>query len=213
MRNRCSEFEELMSAALDGELETTERTSLQTHVDNCPPCRHLFQQLQHVNQCLIACDQAAHRTNSSHPLYRIESPLPPKPVNGQAATRTFSVEPKSVVDGSHLAATGRRYLAGGLLAVTAAGLAALLSTRTPEPPQENFPVTDISAPIEKVTRLNQQALAIQASQVRTMEQELRTLRLMARSAPGDDSRIAEIESRIDDLIRDVQQLEQSDLNP
>ena len=107
---------------------------------------------------------------------------------------------------------GRAWLGGGLLAATAAGLASLMSVG--DDPAINAPtVADVLLPVEKVVYLNEQSQFIQLSQARVMQQELRTLKLMAQFSSGDPAEIESIEQKIDSLMRRVQELHDSPLNP
>lgn len=45
----CDEYKELLSAFLDGELLAEERTRAEAHLETCPECRRLFDELRAVD--------------------------------------------------------------------------------------------------------------------------------------------------------------------
>lgn len=48
----CVDFQEIISASLDGEISSQEKTSLQTHLLRCPDCRKALEELQETKSLI-----------------------------------------------------------------------------------------------------------------------------------------------------------------
>lgn len=84
----CTRYEELMSAALDGELSAGERRELDRHLAQCPACAELFDELREQSAALRGLD--CRLPDSLHD--RILKDLPPqeKPAPRPAAWRQWA---------------------------------------------------------------------------------------------------------------------------
>lgn len=211
MNKDCTEFEILISAAIDGELDPGEFAELELHVDHCNACRRQYQAFETVNDWLIAHDaEPTKQLVETSARTTFESVLP---VNGHAhATSGLATTPKATPRNHGIdPGRGRTFLAGGMLAAAAAGLAALLSSGTDEPSTQLTPLADIVVPVEKVSLLNERSHSIQDSQARMIEQELRTLKLLARHSSGQKAEIQLIEQKIDALKQRLDKLNETSL--
>ena len=233
MSKDCTEFEILISAAIDGELHPDEFRELESHVDHCRECRRQYLNFESVNDWVIANDvdsalpefpfprlPLCENENTNHEnKYLVETSGRNEresmlPVNGhsRAPVQPFSGEKRRPTRNG-TSNRGRTFLAGGLLAATAAGLAALLSNNPDEIVSSPINTTDISISLEKASLLHEQTHTIQVSQTLAIEQELRTLKLMSQHSGGDPSELNLIESKIDALMRRVNALNNSSLSP
>ncbi len=228
MNQDCTDFEELISAAIDGELDAEEFEVLDRHVDGCLNCRQRYQQLDAVNDCLIQSEQlgivkpmvetsrremamAAPVSSTVSACATVAPTAATNAIGASNATAATTMASKYVPSkkSRHKNSNTKSrnsWLAGGALA--AVGLAALLSN--PVSPTINQPEfeADLVKPISRISTLNAQAQNVQTKQTKILIQELRTLRLSARYTSGDQQRVQQIEQKIEQLMQRVYQLEE-----
>lgn len=223
MKNECSNYEILISAALDGELDPAEFARLESHVETCADCRRQYRNFEAVNDLVLTSDEqwstaspgreslARERVETSGRI-AIESAISR---NGQSHSPNlpFAGEKPTPRREKGNFDRGRTFLAGGFLAATAAGLAALLTSGTDEATTSPLSSSEFRSSVEKVSNMNRTAHTLQQTQTRMMNQELRTMRLMARHSGGDQTEVAQLEKKIDDLMQRLQDLESQDLIP
>lgn len=216
MNKNCSDFEILISAAIDGELEPVEFAELESHVDVCDRCRHEYQKMETVTDWLVAHDYCSSAISETDSKMMVETCARQAfsavlPVNGHAGSTLEKPKPSSASQASPI--RGRNFLAGGMLAATAAGLAALLSPGSPAEPSVSIPIKEVSEPAERATVLNEQSLSIQLSQAEVMEQELRVLKLLAQHSNAEPDEIEALNNKIDSLMQRVRSLRNDSLSP
>lgn len=241
MNNDCIEYEILISAAIDGELEQNEFVELEAHVDQCESCREQYRRFEVVTDMLDRADNSASNLpvggkrlveTSRRELAPSETALTDDSirnlVNGLVSQESSIASPvrlngsrsngakingklnggKQRPDDRNGRGLGRHFLAGGLLAATAAGVAALL---TPDGVDEVLPkapaaLADVSIPAEEASSSMAKSWVIQDSQTRAIQQELRTMRLLAETMDLDseDSRL--ILAKIESLTKRAERL-------
>lgn len=222
MNRDCFEFEELISAAIDGELDVDEFGDLETHVDHCDECRKRYQRMETVNDWLVAHERSSLACKSlletSSRITLDEKPI----VNGcqiespliGAATATLPISSKSSIEKNsilpldrHPSRHRRRLgLAGGALA--AVGLAALLSTSSTDTSLPDIDPGELSASVQQVTVLNHQTQRAQVSQTKTLELELRALRLQLRNTSCSPDEMAIAIRKLDSIENRLKQLDE-----
>jgi mycothiol system anti-sigma-R factor len=67
----CNESQSLMTAYIDGELDTASAARIGAHVESCQACREAYQQLRDVQTAVKT--QATHHVAPSHLKYRIQT--------------------------------------------------------------------------------------------------------------------------------------------
>ncbi len=201
-------FEELVSAWIDGELPEERGDELGQHLNQCPHCAR-------AAQLFTALDV---RLGEMHL-------VPPwEPVRSTQSMNVLSRPPNAdaVVTGTANLRTRRSRrstalaIAVSLIAVTGVSVMVWTSLERDLPRQASTENTDapeftvVVAPLSRLVASNWHSRQQQASSARTMELELRALRLDARASTDDAARLLEIESGIDSLIEQLDRLKQDD---
>ncbi len=195
--NHCFQFEPLISAAIDGELEPGEVNLLESHLDDCERCRHQYRQFEEVNDMLVATE----RQNVCPPV-RLPEPVLLDKTLSKTQIQTSFRSPRSSA-----APSARTLLAGGALA--AAGLAAVLLTTPPEPTTPPVEIGDVVSPFHRLAVLNDQSHKDQDSLTAAMRMELRTLLLETRSLDGDENELQQLYDKLESLQRRLGELERN----
>ncbi|MGI9517902.1 MAG: anti-sigma factor family protein [Pirellulaceae bacterium] len=195
--NHCFQYQPLISAAIDGELEPGEVTLLETHLDDCERCRHEYRQFERVNDWLVTHDQP----DVCQKVELLEPVLLNKSL-AKTQLQTSFRSPKSAA-----APTARTLLAGGALA--AAGLAAVLLTTPSEPTLPPVEIGDVVSPLHRLAVLNDQSHKDQDSMTDAMSMELRTLLLETRAMDSEQDELQRLNNKIESLQRRLGELERN----
>ena len=237
----CTDFEILISAAIDGELEPGEFEVLESHVEQCDGCRSEYLKLESLTDMLLTHERWQDQRQQANDLMTNQSdrsankqlvetssrtPLPVGEmasdgnsnnglvVNGHAkADKPTAASQSGGRDSGNESGFGRNFLAGGMLVATAAGLAALLTPPSLEPLPALVPIADFALPAERATILHEQTRSLQASKTRALDQELRTLKLMLVSCDASPEQVALIKAKVEEIEKRVRLLGASYLNP
>jgi len=145
----------------------------------------------------------------------VESAIPAlAAVNGHAHSESLnssssaSSEGKSFQPKPRSKGRGGLFLAGGMLAASAAGLAALLTSGPDEPqsPRVANQTDKVVGLIQRAFDLNHEAISIQASQTEALQSELRILKQMAKHSDAMPEEVDFIERKIRTLTERVDRL-------
>lgn len=234
---KCFDFEELISAAIDGELDHDEFSELENHVDNCSECRARYQQMDSVNDLLgeyeqsLAASKAFVETSQRLPLTAkpvVDLSTTESPIIAAASASFDCVDKGALATMTAAPAKARRHqakqtsanetssssnrrrmmFAGGAFA--ALGLAAMLTTSPSETAEPTVDAAALTQTVHQVTVLNHETKRAQQSQTNTMGFELRALRLAALNSAKDPKQMEAIYAKIDSI---QQRLEQLKLKP
>lgn len=178
-QRHCEQIEMLISADLDGELNFDESTRIKTHLSGCKSCAQVRANYLQINRSI---DDLGATDAGRH--------LLDQPSVNELTSSTNWVW---------------RLVPFGLAAslVIAFGFMLVPSQPTPVNAQE------IVRPFADVVEINQQAERDQQIMLKTLELELRSLRLELAQITQQDDRGAKLDARLMELINKVNQFEYS----
>jgi hypothetical protein len=193
VNQNCESYEPLISALLDGELESAELKSVNEHLLKCSTCREQMSRFRRVNQAVVGL---------SNPVYAAESGLQAE----QVTVATKSVVPKNKLSrGSR----GRvRFPVWPMIpaVVAASVLVCLLIIAIPNQKPaaaEQVPAKQVADPIRDLHLINTQQQRDQDLMLRTLGMDLRALKLeLNQLEPGTPERIA-MTKQIDLMLEKV----------
>jgi anti-sigma factor RsiW len=192
----CENYEPLISAMIDGELESNERDELKSHLQNCVSCKQRVIAFECVDAAVetLSQDSLPNRTAEMDKL-RLPSAVP------------FSM---------HLPTTAPRRAPSPLiwrlipLAAAATLLICLAIAAWPYPKPasaEQISTAQIVEPMTELYRLNVQRQREQNLMLRTLDMDLRSMKLEINSLePGSAERLS-LAARIDTMLENVRMLE------
>ena len=178
----CESFEIAISAMLDGELTATEKDTLAQHLLRCDSCRLAARRFEKVNQAVFA-----NALNS--PNY----PLPNKSIGfTERVPRKSRSLPRFVF--TAVSAT---------VSATVCGCILFFIFNRPQPVEAQTVTSDqVIEPLKELLAITEQQELDQALSLKSLEWELRHLRLqMAEVAEGPERQ--EFSSRVNDLFHRV----------
>jgi anti-sigma factor RsiW len=205
--NECGEFEILISADVDGELDEGEREALDQHLSQCVTCRNRRSHWEFLGEHL--------RHVQFTPPTEAESPFNEITLNGwkremfqeylanNSAHQTI-ILPESGT-GSLDSARGGRWLLGIAAGILVA-LGVSFGVFSNRPPAAIAVSAD---PLVKMHAINVQTEQDQQATIRAMALELRTMKLEMRRLKLDPQAQAEWEGQIDSLLTKTRQLDSS----
>lgn len=191
--HNCEQFEPLISAMLDGELDSTELESLRQHTDGCAACRSVIQEFENVNAAVLSLSAAP----------RIDN-LNSSKLNGSAAL----VLPKPPQKKSP-SKSPRKLWRLIPIAVAATLLVCLAITALPGPGSAaaQMQPDQIVEPMKDFLISNYRQQQDQELMLRTLDWDLRTLKLeLNQLADGSEERV-NLESQIDVMIAKIKLFE------
>lgn len=197
-------FEEQLSALLDGELTAVEITRVERHLAGCASCQSLLVRFRSLDARLRnACDPGP----SIPVTAATESMI--RPIAGWRSAAL--PEKPRILDGRGQAERGPWGWLAGVTAVVVAGLLVALALNTardpvrrvatPPPDVTAPPVQPVVGPLSRMALSNVTARRQQAALVRTLQFQLRALKLEMKASGKSTQGLEQIESDIDALIR------------
>ena len=198
----CGEFQILISADFDGELDQREQVELQRHLGDCPSCRdwrdtcqQLGVQIASVARTRSEFDQPVGLDLSvngkNHLMTEPDNPISelanPKPIPRQAAKSNGS---------------GRLFLGIAALLLVAIGVSFGVFARR-RPASTTFNVE----PVALMHALNLQTEQDQQATLRAVDMELRMMKLELKQSTLDPTARAQMETQIDSLLTKTRQLD------
>ena len=178
----CEHAAELLSARQDGELEPAERREVEEHLSACAGCRGLEERFAAVDR-LAALGYAG--------------PLPDlhDEVAGRLARRNGRPAGKTSADGT----PGLRRIlrvAAAAVVIIAVSLVILVTS-------DQAGADDVSAHINALKSMNNQALLSQDTLLKTFEWDLNAMKLQVRCADLGDNEERDLLARIDGLLQAI----------
>jgi len=202
--SNCERYEPLLSAMLDGELDSTEREEMLVHLDDCPVCRAQVCAFEQVNR---AIESLSHRRDLvvSEPA-TLPGPLPS--LNGVSGLNGIaSLSELKPTAGKRRITSAWRWIP---LAAAATLLIFLGITALPNPDSasaEQLPPEQIVEPMKEFLQYNMQQQHDQELMLWTLGLDLRAMKLeINQLEPGSNERI-NLENRIDSMIAKVRKFE------
>ena len=192
----CENYEPLISAMIDGELETRERNELKSHLQNCAMCKQRVIAFERVDAAVETLSQepVAARSVEIDKL-RLPSAVP------------FAMyPPKTAPRRPRIALIWRLIpLAAAATLLICLGIAAW---PYPKPANaEQISTAQIVEPMTELYLLNVQQQREQNLMLRTLDMDLRSMKLEINSLdPGSSERI-NLAARIDTMLENVRMLE------
>ena len=190
----CELLGPLLSAMLDGELDSSERAELLVHLNRCPECRAQVRDFEQVN---LAVDSLSHQTT------RIEPVLTTLPGSSEIASLSKTKPATNL---------RRVKTAWRLIPLTAAAALVICLGIAAMPDQgsasaEQIPPEQFVEPMKEFLASNYQRQHDQDLMLRTLNWDLRTLKLELNHLAADSEERIALESQIDAMIAKVQQFE------
>lgn len=199
----CEEFELLVSADLDGELDCEEQRVLQRHLADCPACRDWRDVCRRLAGDLMAVATPAYNAPDENPVARL---APNGHRSGNPTAGVPEIAPKGAVSSRRmrLGLGERWFLAVAALLLVAIGVSfGVFARRSRETTSFNV------EPLVAMHAINVQTEQDQLATLRTVEMELRMMRLEMKQiqlAPGDRE---QMEKRIESLLSKTRHMDAS----
>ncbi len=187
----CEDYQQLISASLDGESTDGERNELEHHLNSCQVCRQRRHAYVQVNELFEEFEPVRAEIAKRGAEVKGE----PQQIPGAGRRRTQRTRQNLVRAG---------LLVGGVAA--SAALAAFVYSPPPSQPMETVTVTDLVQPLDKLYDLNRQSTKDQKIMASALEYELRALKLQLNNVSNDAADIDQYKQRIDELMRLVHQI-------
>ncbi len=182
MKN-CIDYEMMISASIDNELSSDEQTQLDYHLQSCGPCRQQFDTFQLLEVQLRQDDNAS-----------------AIPINGTMLMARAADAKRDVAYARPRSRAGRNFL---MLSGAAAALAAIVVPQWNTEQPQNSIDHDLFRPISELERINEQSTQQQRDLARSMEYELRAIRLELASFREDPDTNAALNDKIDSMLTQV----------
>jgi anti-sigma factor RsiW len=192
----CESFQLLISAALDGELDEREQVELDRHLSACGACRHWQASIVQQEQLLLTiADEDSQADLSELPLGQSDSAV------GVPLTVEFkSPQAMSQRRGLSWRLVGVSGLAAAVLLGVGLIVSALVRQQGPAPTFSVEPVAAMHA-------INVQSEEDQHAILRTVELDLRAMKLELKRMSLDDAARDQLGTQIDSLLAKTRQLQ------
>ena len=192
----CENYEPLISAMIDGELESSERNELKSHLQNCAMCKQRLIAFERVDAAVETLSQESVATRPAEiDKLRLPSAVP------------FAMHPPKTAPRRSKSAMIWRLIP---LAAAATLLICLGIAAWPYPKPANaeqISTAQIVQPMKELYLLNVQQQREQNLMLRTLDMDLRSMKLEINSLePGSAERI-NLAARIDTMLENVRMLE------
>lgn len=191
MNNECEQFGELISGLIDGELNVSETEKVTLHLNRCEVCRITQAHFEMVDQAIQSPQGLApSKQDSSLPV--ATKPTPPR---------------RSVREDNRNLFRRRLWMPVSLTSAAMVVLALSILWPTEEAGAET---TDVQLPtleLHKLEQINQDTRETADETLRTIELQLRMMRVDAKHLDSSNENEARLQSEIDRLLTAVTQLQ------